>query len=137
MRNIPNLRAERYRVCGPPRSNCGAFVVDGPGRAVLRVIAGDGLGWDHVSVSLNGRCPTWQEMCLVKELFFRDDECVMQLHPPKAEWIDCHPYTLHLWRPQTDEEIAEVRRRWQETGEPWPYGVASPGVIPRPPQKAV
>ena len=56
-------------------------------------------GWDHVSVSLPGRCPTWEEMCHTKALFFRDNEWVMQLHPPESENISNHPYCLHLWRP--------------------------------------
>lgn len=57
--------------------------------------------WDHVSVSLpdNSRCPTWDEMCFIKNLFFRDDETVVQFHPKKSEYINNHPYTLHLWRP--------------------------------------
>jgi hypothetical protein len=38
-------------------------------------------------------------MCFVKELFWSDDEVFMQLHPAKRDYIDCHPYCLHLWRP--------------------------------------
>jgi hypothetical protein len=67
--------------------------------APLRVIASDGEGWEHVSVSLPNRCPTWKEMCLVKSLFWDDDDCVMQLHPPRSDWVNNHPYCLHMWRP--------------------------------------
>lgn len=65
----------------------------------------DGLGWEHVSVSITStarqvtRCPTWEEMCYVKSLFWDDEEPVMQLHPPKSMWVNNHPYCLHLWRP--------------------------------------
>jgi hypothetical protein len=38
-------------------------------------------------------------MCFVKDLFWREDECVIQYHPPKSEYVNLHPYTLHLWRP--------------------------------------
>jgi hypothetical protein len=38
-------------------------------------------------------------MCYVKSLFWDDEEAVMQLHPPKSEWVNNHPYALHLWRP--------------------------------------
>ncbi|MDP9039797.1 MAG: hypothetical protein M3O02_11090 [Acidobacteriota bacterium] len=38
-------------------------------------------------------------MCFVKALFWDDEETVMQLHPPKSEWINNHEYCLHLWRP--------------------------------------
>lgn len=70
---------------------------------VLRMISGAGEGWEHVSVSLEHRCPTWEEMCWVKDLFWSDDECVIQFHPPKAEYVNCHPYCLHLWK-QIDSE---------------------------------
>jgi hypothetical protein len=35
----------------------------------------------------------------VRRLFFQDTETVMQLHPPLADYINQHPYCLHLWRP--------------------------------------
>jgi hypothetical protein len=69
------------------------------------VIASSGLDWDHVSVSIptERRCPTWEEMCYIKSHFWEDEEAVMQLHPPKSEWVNNHPYCLHLWRPQKKE----------------------------------
>jgi hypothetical protein len=81
-------------------STCGVFVFrsDTTGEW-LRVIAVSGMGWDHVSVSLEHRTPTWAEMEQVKRLFFNPDESCMQLHVPVAEHIDCHPYCLHIWRP--------------------------------------
>lgn len=70
----------------------------------LRVIAsaGDGPGchgWDHVSVSLPARCPTWAEMDKVKRMFFAPDEVAMQLHPAESAHISNHLYCLHIWRP--------------------------------------
>ncbi len=66
---------------------------------VLRVIASRGDGWEHVSVSLRDRCPTWGEMEQIKRLFFADHETAMQLHVPPADHVNAHPYCLHLWRP--------------------------------------
>lgn len=69
-------------------------------------IATSGMGWDHVSVTIPPvtrgpeRCPTWEEMCYVKSFFWDDEEECMQLHPPKSNWVDNHPFCLHLWRPQ-------------------------------------
>lgn len=82
----------------------------------------DGMGWHHVSVSLikevsvqhtKGRakwikqtverCPTWEEMCYIKSLFWDDEDSVMQLHPPKSQWVNNHPYCLHLWKPDQAE----------------------------------
>lgn len=65
----------------------------------LTVIASDGEGWEHVSVSLKDRTPSWKEMCFIKDLFWEEDECVLQFHPPKKEYINHHDYCLHLWKP--------------------------------------
>ena len=79
--------------------NNGCFMLPYKGETFC-VIASDGDGWDHVSVSLRSRCPTWAEMCFVKALFFDPEETVMQLHPPKSQYVNMHKYCLHLWRPQ-------------------------------------
>jgi hypothetical protein len=72
---------------------------------ILTVVSsngGKGILWDHVSVSCPDRCPTWEEMCFIKDMFFEESEWTMQLHPPKFENINCHPYCLHLWRPHKE-----------------------------------
>jgi hypothetical protein len=80
----------------------GAFVVPSPiDKGALLVIASDGFGWDHVSVSRKNRTPNWAEMEFIKRRFFSDDEIAMQLHVPPAQHISVHPHCLHLWRPQT------------------------------------
>ncbi len=66
----------------------------------LQVIASWGEGWDHVSVSINGRCPLWDEMCFVKDMFFHPGETVIQYHPAEKQYVNNHPNCLHLWRPQ-------------------------------------
>lgn len=55
--------------------------------------------WDHVSVSREDRCPTWEEMDYLARLFFRPNEVAMQLHVPATEHVNYHPYCLHIWRP--------------------------------------
>lgn len=65
----------------------------------MRVIASNGMGWEHVSISLKNRCPNWREMCFVKDFFWDPHEVVMQLHPAKSEYVNMHPNCLHLWRP--------------------------------------
>lgn len=57
-----------------------------------------GGGWEHVSIAYANRTPTWDEMCKVKDMFWNDNECVVQYHPPKSEYVNLHPYCLHLWR---------------------------------------
>ncbi len=68
----------------------------------LRVIASWGMGWDHVSVSLSTRCPTWDEMSWVARTFF-PGEYAMQLHVPESDHRNFHPFCLHLWRPQNSD----------------------------------
>ena len=87
----------------------GAFTLSYKG-ARLRIISSNGEGWDHVSVSLKDRCPTWEEMCHVKSLFFSDDETVVQYHPKKEAYVNTHPYCLHLWRRQNWEH--ELPPEW-------------------------
>ena len=83
--------------------NNGKFIIPrGPDR--FCVICSNGRGWEHVSVSLTGRCPSWLEMQWIRGLFFNEEEWVIQFSPPKSEAVNYHPYCLHLWRP-TDVEF--------------------------------
>lgn len=110
MRSEPNLRIEACRYCepgfeSPAGVNYGAFQFARRG-VTLRVISSGTdheHGWEHVSVSVRGRCPTWEEMQYVKELFWRDDECTLQLHPAKSQYVNFHPHCLHMWRPLTQD----------------------------------
>lgn len=64
--------------------------------------APDISGWEHVSVHImeygKQRIPTWKEMCMVKDLFWDEEETVVQFHPPKSDYVNNHPYVLHLWK---------------------------------------
>ena len=84
--------------------NCGAFQLTLKHSQKVFVIASDEMGWEHISVSRTDRCPTWDEMCQVKSMFWDDEDCVVQYHPPKSQYVNNHPYCLHLWRP-TDQEM--------------------------------
>jgi len=64
------------------------------------IIASWGSSWEHVSMSLKKRCPVWDEMCWLKDLFWNNKETVIQFHPPEKQYINNHPYCLHLWKPQ-------------------------------------
>lgn len=108
MKLKPPEEAERGRLLhGPLAShstdgNNGMFYVVCQG-VTLAVCLSDGAGWDHVSVSRSDRCPTWEEMCFVKTVFFREDETVLEYHPAKRNYVNDHPYCLHLWRPQQQD----------------------------------
>jgi hypothetical protein len=81
----------------------GFFQIWGPCAQELTIISSLGddpicEGWEHVSVSTPRRCPNWVEMCFVKDLFWAENECVVQFHPKKAAYINNHPFVLHMWK---------------------------------------
>ena len=65
-------------------------------------------GMEHVSIShkRSSVLPSWDTMCKVKEIFWKDEEMVVQIHPAKSQYL--HGVSdgkrklenvLHLWRP--------------------------------------
>jgi|GEM_PF-530532 len=114
-------RLNKGRLCSgpvgsrPEHGNNGAFLlrIDDRRRA-LAIISdcsdmpeGAGPGWEHVSLRVeerrkkkwHSRIPTWEEMCWAKEFFWGPEACVVQYHPPEADYVNQHPHVLHLWRP--------------------------------------
>ena len=65
------------------------------------VIWSIGGGWEHVSVApvKSWRIPTWEEMCMIKNIFFMPEEVVVQYHPAESEYVNLKENCLHLWRP--------------------------------------
>jgi hypothetical protein len=87
-----------------PGDNFGAFAaIPGPCGEKLNIIVTDGRGdsWEHVSVSLarvgKARLPYWEEMQFIKNLFWDEEDCVVQFHPAKSEYVNNYR-VLHLWR---------------------------------------
>lgn len=63
------------------------------------VVGNNEEGWEHVSIELYARrLPTWEEMCLIKDIFWDDEEEVVQIHPKKSHYVNLTE-ALHLWRP--------------------------------------
>ena len=82
----------------------GKLKIDKAPDKVLHFIFSWGCGFEHLSVSTPVRCPTWDEMCKMKDIFWRDDEVCMQLHPKKEDYVNNMQYCLHIWKP-IDKEI--------------------------------
>lgn len=63
-------------------------------------ICSTGAGWEHVSVSpyQHRITPSWDDMCRIKDVFWHDTEAVIQIHPPKKEYVNNMRNCLHLWR---------------------------------------
>lgn len=124
--HVPNQYRVRH---GPLASedidgNYGAFRIDcakATYHAVwLAVIASEGEGWEHVSVSLESRTPRWEEMCYVKSLFWDDDDIVVQFHPRASDYVNNYSHCLHMWRP-THQAIP--------TPDPLLVGIKSLGTL--------
>lgn len=107
-------------------------------RIDMSFVASWGGGWDHVSVAPLKRkiTPSWETMCKVKDIFFKPEEAVIQIHPPKDEYVNNMPNCLHLWRcrykemvlppscfvgikpGQTTEELMkEIKEAYEKAGE--------------------
>lgn len=93
---IKNLRSRHAQFDTGPDGG-GGYVVHN--MLVFNFIYSFDGGWEHVSVSTARRCPTWEEMCFFKDIFWPPSEECVQYHPNEAEYVNCHKYCLHIWRP--------------------------------------
>lgn len=64
------------------------------------LICSCGGGWEHVSIrpfkkNIN---PSWDDMCRAKDIFWDEDEAVIQVHPAKKDYVNNVENCLHLWR---------------------------------------
>lgn len=119
---VPNVyRLRHHPVLGSTDADGrnGMFLLPSPEPGwMLAALASDGddpdvpeaAGWEHVSVHAykptthkveRQRTPTWKEMCAAKDMFWDDEDVVMQLHPRRSEYVNLHPHVLHLWRSRT------------------------------------
>lgn len=69
--------------------------------------------WEHVSVSPRHKfkIPTWDDMCILKDIFFGDEEEVYQIHPPKSRYVNITENCLHLWKPIQPDGVIKGRFR--------------------------
>ena len=110
MRKHVELQLEDGRVTSGPMASderyglTGAFSLISPKGTELHVVSSGPntpTGWEHVSVSTTNRCPNWPEMCWVKDRFWERHETVVQYHPPEENYVNHHPYCLHMFRHPT------------------------------------
>ena len=69
----------------------------------LRVMLSGGIynnqKWLHLSASRKNRLPGWLEFTKLKDVFLGEETTAIQVFPPKSEYVNLHPYCLHLWSP--------------------------------------
>lgn len=51
----------------------------------------------HVSMSYANRLPSWAELTLIRAAFYPPDLDVIQVLPRGGEYVNVHPYCLHLF----------------------------------------
>jgi hypothetical protein len=83
--------------------NNGYFIIP-HGSFYFQCIASDGEGWEHVSVTMRFKknvyhTPEWSHMCYIKDIFWDREDTIIQYHPAESQYINNHPYVLHLWKP--------------------------------------
>lgn len=95
LKNTPNLLIQATARDG----GCGSIFLGR--KPYASVIWSNGGGWEHVSISpyKSKETPSWDMMCLLKDMFFYEYETVVQYHPKKSEKVNIMSNCLHLWRP--------------------------------------
>jgi hypothetical protein len=66
--------------------------------------------WLHVSVSTLKRMPTYEELKLVRRLFIADRLMAFELHPPKAQHVNFHPFCRHFYACLDDPGLPDFTR---------------------------
>lgn len=61
------------------------------------------LGWEHLSVSTPCKTPTWEQMCMMKDIFWNKDEACVEYHPKDEDYVNMHKHCLHIWKPTNQE----------------------------------
>ena len=90
----------------------GGFYKSRNGLAVIIscCVESDGKNWVHLSVSRKNSIPTWGELVDVKEIFLGKNAVAIQVLPPRSEWVNVHPFCLHLYQCLDDRPVPDFRK---------------------------
>lgn len=105
MKNIKSLEKYINNDIGKSNINKSFSVPLNDNKEAFVIASENFMGWDHVSAhiisvesgALN-RTPNNEEMQFLRNLFFEDEEVVLEFHPAKKDYINNHSYVLHMWR---------------------------------------
>ena len=65
--------------------------------------------WVHVSLSRPNRLPTWGDLKLVKQAFL-GDVTALQILPKASNYVNIHPFCLHLWYCCDGERVPDFQK---------------------------
>lgn len=60
------------------------------------------MDWEHLSVSMPNKTPSWDQMCMMKNIFWNEDEACAEYHPKKEDYVNNHKHCLHIWKPTNE-----------------------------------
>lgn len=63
----------------------------------LRIIVTKDVGKWHLSVSVDGRIPNYEEMKLLRYSLLPKNIYAAEIFPPPEEFVNLNPYTRHLF----------------------------------------
>lgn len=106
MRSLEEIRNTRnlFIEAEAPNDGMGGYYYDSLNNKRFNFIFSYQMGWEHLSVSMPSRTPSWEQMCKMKDIFWSEDEACIQYHPKKEDYVNMHPHCLHIWRP-TEEAL--------------------------------
>lgn len=73
----------------------------------------DGRMWLHVSVAHRDRMPSWDELRRIKSWLIGRDVRAIQVLPPESEYVNLHPFCLHLWQCLDADPLPDFRKDGQ------------------------
>jgi hypothetical protein len=73
--------------------------------------------WLHVSCAHADKLPSWSDLREVKTVFCGPKRLALSILPSEAEYVNIHPYVLHLWCPLDHDPIPDFRRYCAVTGK--------------------
>jgi hypothetical protein len=86
-----------WRQIFSPSAHAAAYASKNGLRVMVSNEVHDGQKWQHVSVSRQRRLPSWQDIRTVKDLFIGGDQKAIMVLPPNPEYVNVHPYCMHLF----------------------------------------
>jgi hypothetical protein len=98
------VMVDRPGVCAWKKIDDGVFVV------ISESMESDNRRWLHVSCSRPNRIPTWQDVRRVKDAFVGKNRKAIQVLPCEAEYVNLHPFVLHLWCCLDGDPLPDFRK---------------------------
>lgn len=106
MKTIDEIRKTRNLFIEAETDNAGmgGYYYDVISGKNLNFIFSYQMGWEHLSVSMPSKTPSWDQMCRMKDIFWNKDEACVEYHPKEEDYVNMHKHCLHIWRP-TEEYL--------------------------------